>query len=485
MSVETLYWHDYETSGASPAIDRPWQFAGLRTTTDLEIIGDPLTVYAKPALDVLPHPAAVRITGISPFEAEEKGLSEQGFIARIHDELAQPGTCGVGYNSLRFDDEVTRFTLWRNFYDPYAREYSRGNSRWDLIDVVRCFYALRPDSLNWPKRTDGAPSFKLEDLTAANGLEHGAAHDAMSDVTATLALARALRSADAALFDELLSMRFKARVEALIDTNAVTPLAYVSGLMGTERACLGVIAPLAVHPEYKSDIICADLSRDPEFLSLTPVEIQARLFAKGDELASPSDRPGLMTIKVNKAPVLLPMQQITADIAARLGLDGDTLRRNLATLRKAREDRGSEFTQHLQSVYRGGPKTTDLNPDTALYGAFLPNSDRRLIQEVQESSPAELRDRRFAFTDRRLPELLFRYRARNWPEILTDREQATWQEHCREQWLSSDHMTLEDVRLALTEEQRHPALGDKPRAALADLERWVSENAKVLGVSGA
>ena len=148
----------------------------------------------------------------------------------------------MGYNSLRFDDEVTRFTLWRNFYDPYAREYSRGNSRWDLIDVVRCFYALRPDSLNWPKRTDGAPSFKLEDLTAANGLEHGAAHDAMSDVTATLALARALRSADAALFDELLSMRFKARVEALIDTNAVTPLAYVSGLMGTERACLGVIA---------------------------------------------------------------------------------------------------------------------------------------------------------------------------------------------------------------------------------------------------
>ena len=485
MSVETLYWHDYETSGASPAIDRPWQFAGLRTTTDLEIIGDPLTVYAKPALDVLPHPAAVRITGISPFEAEAKGLSEQGFIARIHDELAQPGTCGVGYNSLRFDDEVTRFTLWRNFYDPYAREYSRGNSRWDLIDVVRCFYALRPDSLNWPKRNDGAPSFKLEDLTAANGLEHGAAHDAMSDVTATLALARALRSADAALFDELLSMRFKVRVEALIDTKTVTPLAYVSGLMGTERACLGVIAPLAVHPEYKSDIICADLSRDPEFLSLTSEEIQARLFAKDDELASPSDRPGLMTIKVNKAPVLLPMQQITADIAARLGLDGDTLRRNLATLRKAREDRGSEFTQHLQSVYRGGPKTTDLNPDTALYGAFVPNSDRTLIQEVQESSPAELRDRRFAFTDRRLPELLFRYRARNWPEILTDREQATWQEHCREQWLSSDHMNLEGLRLALAEEQSHPNLGDKPRAALADLERWVSENAKVLGVSGA
>ena len=485
MSVETLYWHDYETSGASPASDRPWQFAGLRTTTDLEIIGEPLTVYAKPALDVLPHPAAVRVTGISPFEAEEKGLSEQGFIARIHDELSQPGTCGVGYNSLRFDDEVTRFTLWRNFYDPYAREYSRGNSRWDLIDVVRCFYALRPASLNWPKREDRAPSFKLEDLTSANGLEHGAAHDAMSDVTATLALARALRSADPALFDELFSLRLKARVEALVDTNAMTPLVHVSGLMGTECACLGVIAPVAVNPEYKSDIICADLSREPEFLTMTSEEIQARLFAKSDELASPKDRPGLMTIKVNKAPLLLPMQHISPDIAARLGLDGDSLRRNLATLRKVREERGSEFVQHLQSIYRGGPKAKDSNPDTALYGAFVPNSDRRLIQEVQESSPAELRDRRFAFTDPRLPELLFRYRARNWPDILTDIERANWREHCREQWLGSDHLNLEGFYLALAEERSNPNLGDKQREALTDLERWVAENAKVLGVSGA
>jgi exodeoxyribonuclease-1 len=307
----------------------------------------------------------------------------------------------------------------------------------------------------------------------------------MSDVTATLALARALRSADVALFDELLSMRFKTRVEALIDTNAMTPLVYVSGLMGTERACLGVIAPLAVHPEYKSDIICADLSREPEFLAMTPEEIQTRLFAKANELPSPSERPGLMTIKVNKAPVLLPMQHISPDIAARLGLDGDSLRRNLATLRQAREDRGSEFIQYLQSVYRGGPRATDSNPDTALYGAFVPNSDRRLIQEVQESSPAELRDRRFAFTDSRLPELLFRYRARNWPDILTEMERETWQEHCREQWLNSDHLNLEGFHLALVDEQSNQSLGDKQRAALYDLERWVSENAKVLGVSGA
>ena len=485
MPVETLYWHDYETSGASPANDRPWQFAGVRTNLDLEVIGEPLTVYAKPSLDVLPHPTAIRVTGISPYECEEKGLTEQGFIARIHDELSQPGTCGVGYNSLRFDDEVTRYSLWRNFYDPYAREYSRGNSRWDLIDIVRAFYALRPDSLQWPKHPDGSPSFKLEDLTAANGLEHGAAHDAMSDVTATLALARALRAADEALFDRLLGQRFKARVEAMVDTHRMTPLVHISGLFGTDRHCLGVIVPLAIHPDFKSDVICADITREPSFLDMSVEEIQARLFAKKEDLNSPDDRPSLMTIKVNRAPVLLPMSDITPEIAQCLGLNGDRLRTHLSQLRAAREARGTTFTAECQDVYRSAARPVDANPDTALYGSFVPKEDRGLIQEVRDASPAELRDRRFAFSDSRLPELLFRYRARNWPEILNDAERLQWYEHCRTQWEVSEHLNLETFQSALESELHAENLSEKQANALTDLERWVFTNAKVLGVKSA
>ena len=482
MPAETLYWHDYETSGASPANDRPWQFAGLRTNLDLDIIGEPLTVYAKPSRDVIPHPTAIRVTGISPFECEAKGLTEQGFIGRIHDELSQPGTCGVGYNSLRFDDEVTRYSLWRNFYDPYAREYSRGNSRWDLIDIVRTFYALRPDSLVWPTHPDGSPSFKLEDLTTANGLEHGAAHDAMSDVTATLALARALRSADQALFDHLLSQRFKSRCEAMVDTSRMTPLVHISGLFGTDRHCLGVIVPIAIHPEFKSDVICVDITREPQFLDMSVEEIKGRLFAKKEDLASPDDRPSLMTIKVNRAPVLLPMTEITPDAAKRLGLNGDLLRSHLSELRGVRDARGDAFTSDYQAVYRSSPKPADVNPDTALYGSFVPNADKRLIQEVRDASPAELRDRRFAFSDPRLPELLFRYRARNWPEILSEEERLLWQEHCRTYWETNKHLNMESFQSALDAELCTEGLTEKQRAALADLQRWVSENAKVLGV---
>ena len=113
-------------------------------------------------------------------------MPESDFIRQVHAELSRPGTCGVGYNSIRFDDEVSRYTLYRNFYDPYAREWRDGTSRWDLIDVVRMTYALRPEGIEWPLDEQGRPSFRLELLTAANGIEHAAAHDALSDVHATI-----------------------------------------------------------------------------------------------------------------------------------------------------------------------------------------------------------------------------------------------------------------------------------------------------------
>src|SRR5690606_22124338 len=143
---------------------------------------EPLVIYCQPTEDMLPQPEACLITGITPQKAKSEGIREVEFIRLIHEQFSKPDTCVAGYNSIRFDDEVTRNTLYRNFFDPYAREWQNGCSRWDLIDVMRLAYALRPDGIQWPTREDGLPSFRLEDLTRANGVEHEAAHDAMSDV---------------------------------------------------------------------------------------------------------------------------------------------------------------------------------------------------------------------------------------------------------------------------------------------------------------
>lgn len=479
---ESFYWHDYETSGADPALDRPLQFAGVRTDTDLQIIGEPLVQFAAPTPDYLPHPGAIRVTGIKPSEALAQGLAEREFIALIHRELAMPGTCGVGYNSIRFDDEITRFALYRNFFDPYARERNEGRSRWDLIDVVRAQAALRPEGMVWPIRDDGALSFRLEHLTAANGIEHGDAHDALADVLATIALARQLKAAQPALFSTLYAARSSAALLPLLDPAGMRPVIYVSGILGGARHNLAVVVPLAFHPRSRNEIICADLASRPDFLDMSSEAMSALLFTSRSELPSGTERPPLISVKLNRAPVLLPMAWLRGEPAERLGLNGDSLRAHLKVLRSARDADPRGFTHRLQEVYRQHtfPPRTDV--DTMLYEGFIGVHDSNQFQAIRDADGTELANRHWVFRDGRLPELLFRYRARNSPQNLTDEEWVQWQAHCRQQ-ISAEPYDLAAFARELKLEMARLELTDRQRAALEDLADYARMRCRELGIA--
>ncbi len=430
MRTASFYWHDYETTGADPSRDRPVQFAGLRTDVDLNPIGEPLVIYARPAGDCLPHPQACLVTGIGPREALEKGIVESEFIGRIHEELARPGTCGVGYNSLRFDDEVTRYTLYRNFYDPYAREWQNGNSRWDVIDMVRAANALRPEGIEWPLRDDGLPSFRLEDLTAANGIAHAAAHDALSDVQATIELARLVKDRQPKLFDYVLNNRDKRSAQGHLDVAAMKPVLHVSGMFGAERFNTALIVPLAPHPVNRNEVICYDLSVDPQPLfDLDADRLRELLYTRTSELPEGTERPGIKSVHINKCPILVTAKMADAATAERLGLSGERCRVHLAALRDFRARHPRALEQKLQALFAGNQFEPETDPDRMLYsGGFFSDADKRLMDRVRASGPAELANESFPFEDARLPELLFRYRARNFPDTLSPEEQARWEE---------------------------------------------------------
>ena len=161
----TFLWHDYETFGLSPSLDRPAQFAAIRTDENLNVIDKPICWYCKPSMDTMPDPQSIGITGILPQYCEEHGLIEAKFARAIHKEMIREETISVGYNSMRFDDEVSRFTFWRNFISPYDREFDNGCSRFDLFPLVVATWALRPDGINWPKAEgEDRPTFRLEKL---------------------------------------------------------------------------------------------------------------------------------------------------------------------------------------------------------------------------------------------------------------------------------------------------------------------------------
>ena len=203
----SFLFYDLETFGADPRGSRVAQFAAIRTDTDLNQVDDPISIFVRPADDLLPSPTATLITGITPQHALSEGMAEAHAFALICEEMSRPETCSLGYNSLRFDDEFVRHGLFRNFFDVYEREWRGGNSRWDLLDVLRFAHALRPEGLAWPTREDGATSFRLEHLAEANGVREGDAHEALSDVRALIGLARKLKAAQPRLWDYALRLR--------------------------------------------------------------------------------------------------------------------------------------------------------------------------------------------------------------------------------------------------------------------------------------
>ena len=335
----TFLWHDYETFGANPRRDRPAQFAAIRTDAELNEIGAPVMLYCQPALDALPDPESCLITGITPQECAAKGVPEHEFAARIQALLAEPGTIGVGYNSIRFDDEVTRFMLWRNLRDPYAREWQNDCGRWDLLDVVRAAHALRPEGIEWPVGDDGLPSFRLEKLSAANGLAHESAHDALSDVRATIALARLIRQHNQRLFDFCLALRKKERVaqELGLPTTLreARPFLHISGMFGAARGCIAVMAPLAMHPTNKNELLAWDLAADPrELADLKPEDVRQRLFTPTADLPEGVARLPIKGVHLNKSPIVVGnLKALRPEQAARWGVDMAAAERHWEHLR--------------------------------------------------------------------------------------------------------------------------------------------------------
>ncbi len=433
----SFFWHDYETFGRVPRRDRPAQFAGVRTNAALQEISEPVMLYCQPAPDTLPDPESCLLTGITPQHCLAHGVPEHAFASQVLAALGAPGTVGVGYNSIRFDDEVTRHLFWRNLIDPYGREWQNGCGRWDLLDTVRCAHALRPDGLQWPRHADGPQagrvSFRLEQLTAANGLTHASAHDALSDVRATIALARLLRQQQPRLFDFCLKLHRKDAVWQEIGPLGAgrRPLLHISGMYPAERGCLGLVWPLALHPGNKNELIVWDLAHDPaELLALDVDTLRQRLFSKTADLSEGVARLPIKTIHINKSPVVIAnLKTLQPALAERWGLD---MAQGLRHAESAAAQADALAAMPWRTVFQRPEPAHAPDVDEDLYGGFIGSADRRSLERLRGLGGDALAGKRPAFDDGRLEELLFRYRARNWPATLDAAEQARWLQHCQQ-----------------------------------------------------
>ncbi len=423
----SFYWHDYETWGLSPSLDRPSQFAGIRTDMDFNIISEqPEMFYCRLSNDYLPNPESAIITGITPEITQQQGIPEFEFARRINQQFSQTNTCVVGYNSIRFDEEFSRNIFYRNFYDPYEYSWKNGNSRWDIIDLVRATYALRPDGINWPQNEQGLPSFRLELLTEANGISHESAHDATSDVYATIALAQLIQQKSPKIFNYYFNLRNKNKLKDLIDVKNKTPLVHVSGMFGSKRGNTSLVAPLIWHPTNTNAVVVIDLAKDiTPVLALSADEIRERLYTKHDDLGDKTPIP-LKLIHINKCPFLAVEKTLRPENAERLGIDRKACWDNLEILKAH-----SKLSEVVTEVYQQQSDFDNKgNVDAMLYDSFFSNDDRREFSKIRDSKPEDLAKLNLMISDSRFENLFIRYRARNFPNTLTNSESEQWASHC-------------------------------------------------------
>ncbi|MDA0787960.1 MAG: exodeoxyribonuclease I [Proteobacteria bacterium] len=454
----TIFWYDLETTGTDPINDRPVQFAGVRTDLELNQIEPAVSIFCAPGDDVIPSPEAIQVTGLSMLKLKDEGLCETDFCTSVLSHLMVPATCTAGFNSIRFDDEFTRQMCYRNLRDPYQREWRDGNSRWDIIDGVRMAAALRPDGVTWPLDADGVPVYRLEAIAEANGIRQGDAHEALSDVMATIDLARCLRRAQPRLYAYLFALRDKKQVLRGLYPLGKSPLVHVSSMYSSKRFCTTVVLPICTHPTNSNGIICYDLTVDPRtLLDASSDEIARLVFSRSDELAEDDVRIPLKTIHVNRCPAIAPINTMDGACARRLDIDIDRCEANMRAIQTS-----AGMVSKIQAAFdaRGFPQSDD--PDRMLYqGGFFTDADREQMAAVHHCAPDQLATFTGKFADQRLDEMLFRFRARNYPGSLSADEQARWNEFRRHRWVGGE-LTAAKSRLdeLLSSDPDQPALID-------------------------
>lgn len=439
----SFFFYDLETSGFDARSARVMQFAGQRTSLDLKPIGAPVNELIKLTPDVLPEPGAVLVTGITPQKTIADGITEAEFLKLFYEEAVEPDTIFVGFNSIRFDDEFMRFMHYRNFYDAYEWQWANGCSRWDILDVVRMTRALRPEGIEWPFASTGKPTNRLEYLTSVNKLDHAEAHDALSDVKATIAVARLLHSQQPDLFKYLLGMRDKKKLAALVETGQ--PFVYTTGRYPSEFWHTSVATRLTDHPD-KGAVLVYDLRFDPEPFAEMSIDeiIAAWRYSKDPEAI----RLPVKTLKYNRCPSVAPLGVIKSQATQeRLQINLETVQKHRLALKRCQAvlaDKVHEAIKRLDAERERTQATLvddELTVDGRLYEGFFEPGDKQLMRAVRAADPSELGSFVGDFHDGRLKNLLPLYKARNYPNSLSPEERAEWDAYCHRQLLSGGNQS--------------------------------------------
>lgn len=365
----SLVFYDTETTGTHKSFDQILQFAAIRTDSNL-IELDRFEIRSRLRPHIVPSPGAMRVTGITAAQLRDSTIfSHYEMVRRINAKLLSwsPATF-VGYNSMEFDEHLLRQALYQTLHLPYLTN-TNGNTRSDVLRMVRAAALFVPNAIAIPIGDDGKPSFKLDEIAPTNGFDHKLAHDAVADVEATIFLCRLLAERVPELWSAFMRFSQKAAVVDYLESEPIFSLTdFYYG-----RPYSWLVTAIGANPENSSEHYVYDLSVHPESLmAMTPEQLAARL--------ARSPKP-IRRLRANAAPVLMPAPQ-APNIAAAKSIGASELTHRVKLLRcdPALRTRLIEAFEATREEYK-----PSIHVEEQIYsGEFYSDADKKLLENFHQ-----------------------------------------------------------------------------------------------------
>ena len=287
-------------------------------------------------------------------------------------------------------------------------------------------------------------------------------------------MAQKLRTAQPKLYDYLYQMRNKNKVAELLQPHK-GPFMHTSPKLGPERHYTSAMLALGQGGSNRNAVVCVDLNTDNEWIHNASVdEIRKVMYTRFSERDPDRLSPGLKQIMLNKSPAVSPLKTATSDpeTCARLGLDEAEI------MRRAARFAAPELRQKLCEVFNSDYESKPTDAEASLYQGFPSAIDKATMGDIRQASADDLARRVYHFADDRYNQLLLRYRARFYPQTLSDDERIQWTDILRERFFDGreGELSLEQfgTELMMLSQDSDIINNERKRRILEDLEKFAN-----------
>tara|TARA_Y100000590_G_scaffold427207_1_gene537086 strand:+ start:19 stop:1437 length:1419 start_codon:yes stop_codon:yes gene_type:complete len=370
--MPNLVFYDFETCSSNVSYGQIIQAAAVLVNDDFQEL-DRYEGRCKLSPGIVPEAMALLVNKTTPKMLKETNLSHYQMVRQLVDKFKQwKNSTFIGYNSINFDEEFLRRTLFKNLEYPYLTN-TNGNERGDLFSLARACHLYYPKCIKTPISDKNNPVFKLEKLAPMNNIKHDQAHSAMGDVIATIEIAKLLSKKAPNVWKASLMTTNKDKSFRLIQNEEM----FCTDFFYYGKSVPFVLTFVCQHPQWGYPM-CFDLKADPTYyFNLSTHQLKKELDKKPKVIR---------TIKHKKHPIIMnPSYGINFDNYKQLGITKLKQRAKLVRENKDFAKKVISILDDEATERKELDSQLDVYAEDSIYMKFASAGDSKIMPEFHKA----------------------------------------------------------------------------------------------------